>query len=69
MKGRQRAIALPRGFMSGQGLQLFAITAIADPGCEIYLIPFSTKDLSYMGTRSTYTGSCCFNLEETQEAR
>lgn len=55
--------------MSGQGLQLFAITAIADPGCEIYLIPFSTKDLSYMGTKSTYTGSCCFNLEETQEAR
>lgn len=69
MEGQQRAIALLGGFMSGQGLQLFAIAAIADTkDVRNDLISSSRKDLSYMGTKPTSTGRCCFNLEETQKA-
>lgn len=55
--------------MSGQGLQMFAITAIEDTkDVRIDLISSSRKDLSYMGTKPTSTGSCCFDLEETEKA-
>lgn len=59
MEGQQRAIAFLGGFMSGQGLQMFAITGIAhtkDVGIDLI-------SLSYMGTKPTSTGSWCFNLE------
>lgn len=56
--------------MSGQGLQLFAIAAIVGTkDARIDLISSSRKDLSHMGTKPTATGSCYFNLEETQKAR
>lgn len=67
MEGQQRAIALLDGFMSEQELQLLAITAVADTkDVRIDLISSTLKDLSYMGTKPTSTGICCFNLEETQ---
>lgn len=54
--------------MSEQGLQLLAVTAVADTkDVRIDLISSTLKDLSYMGTKPTSTGIYCFNLEETQK--
>lgn len=65
-----RVIVLLGGFMSGQGLQLFTIAAIAGTkSVRIELISSSRKDLSCMVTKPTSTGSCFFNLDETQKAR